>query len=100
LFFGLNQLIFPPNQVPCSLSLNLPHFGLRLLFRPLSKGLGTNSKLLTSKIAWIHWFLDLEPSSKVAISLSINRYYNEWFKSFEQIFNVLFKYKPERAILH
>jgi hypothetical protein len=29
--------------------------------------LGTNLKLLTNKIAWIHWFLDLEPSSKVPL---------------------------------
>jgi hypothetical protein len=46
LFFGLNQLIFPPKQVPCRFSLNLPLFGLG----PSFKGLGTNLKLLTDKI--------------------------------------------------
>jgi len=46
-FFGPNQLLFPPKQVPCRFSLNLPLFGLG----PLSKGLGTNLKLLTNKIA-------------------------------------------------
>jgi len=65
LFFGLNQLIFPPKEVPCRFSLNLPLFGLG----PLSKGLRTNLKLLTNKIAWIHWSLDLGPSSKVALNL-------------------------------
>jgi len=54
LFFGLNQLIFPPKQVPCRFSLNLPLFG----FRPSFKGLGINLKLLTNKIAWTHWSLD------------------------------------------
>jgi hypothetical protein len=47
LFFGLNQLIFPPKQVPCRFSLKLPLFGLGRLL----KGLGTNLKLLTNKIA-------------------------------------------------
>jgi len=28
LFFSQNQLIFPPKQVPCRFSLNLPLFGL------------------------------------------------------------------------
>jgi hypothetical protein len=28
--------------------------------------------------------------------LSTNKCYNEWFKSIEQILNVLFKYKPKR----
>jgi hypothetical protein len=28
--------------------------------------------------------------------LSINKCYNEWFKSIEQILNVLFKYKPKK----
>ncbi len=65
LFFGPNQLIFPPKQVPCRFCLNLPLFDLG----PLSKGLGTNLKLSTNKIAWIHWSLDLGPSSKVALSL-------------------------------
>jgi len=41
---------------------NLPLFGLG----PSFKGLGTNLKLWTNKIAWIHWSLDLGPSSKVA----------------------------------
>ncbi len=41
LVLGPNQLIFPPKQVPCKFSLNLPLFGLE----PLSKGLGTNLKL-------------------------------------------------------
>ncbi len=41
IFFGLNQLIFPPKQVPCRFSLNLPLFGLG----PFSKDLGTNLKL-------------------------------------------------------
>jgi hypothetical protein len=44
---GWNQWIFPPKQVSCGFSLNLPFFGLG----PLSKHLGTNSKLLTNKIA-------------------------------------------------
>jgi len=42
-------------QHRCHISLNLPLFGLG----PSSKGLGTNSKLSTNKIAWIHWSLDL-----------------------------------------
>jgi hypothetical protein len=53
-FLGPNQLIFPPKQVPCRFSLNLPLMGLW----PLSEGLGTNLKLSTNKIAWIHWSLD------------------------------------------
>ncbi len=65
LFFGLNQLIFAPKQVPCRFSLNLPLFGLG----PSSTGLGTHSKLSTNNIAWIHWCLGLGPSSKVALSL-------------------------------
>jgi hypothetical protein len=47
LFFGPNQLILPPKQVPWRSSLNLPLFGLG----PSSKGLGTNLKLSTNKIA-------------------------------------------------
>jgi hypothetical protein len=47
----------------CRFSLNLPLFGLG----PSSKGLGTNFKLSTIKIAWIHWSLDLGLSSKVAL---------------------------------
>jgi hypothetical protein len=62
LFFGLNQLIFPPQQVPFRFSINLPLFALG----PLSKGIGTNFKLSANKIAWIHWSVDLRPSSKVA----------------------------------
>jgi hypothetical protein len=54
LFFGWNQLIFHPKQVPCRCSLNLPLFGFGSLF----KGLGTNLKLLTNKIVWIHRVLD------------------------------------------
>jgi hypothetical protein len=65
-FFGLNQLIFPPKPVPCRFSLNLPLFGLG----PLSKGLGTDWKLLTNMIAWIHLSLDLGPSSKVALNIA------------------------------
>jgi predicted alpha/beta-fold hydrolase len=30
--------------------------------------------------------------------LSTNKIYNEWFKSIEQILNVLFKYKPKRNV--
>jgi hypothetical protein len=30
--------------------------------------------------------------------LSTNKCYNEWFKSIEQILNVLFKYKPKRNV--
>jgi hypothetical protein len=51
--------------VPCRFSLNLPLFGLG----PSSKGLRTNYNLLTNKIAWIHWSLDLGPSSKVTRSV-------------------------------
>jgi hypothetical protein len=64
LFFDPNQLIFPPKLVPCRFSLNLPLFGLG----PSSIGLGINLKLSTNKIAWIHWSLDLGPSSKVALN--------------------------------
>jgi hypothetical protein len=63
LFFGRSQLVFPPKQVSCRFSLNLPLFGLG----PSSKGLGTNLKLSTNKIAWIHWSLDLGPSSEVTL---------------------------------
>jgi hypothetical protein len=28
--------------------------------------------------------------------VSTNKCYNEWFKSIEQILNVIFKYKPKR----
>jgi hypothetical protein len=59
-FFGPNELIFSPKQVPCRFSLNLPLFGLG----PSSKGLWTNLKLSTNKIAWIHWSLELGPSLK------------------------------------
>jgi hypothetical protein len=65
LFFGTSQLIFPPKQVPCRFSVNLPFFGLG----PSSKGLGTNLKLSTNKVAWIHCSLDLGPSSKVAFKI-------------------------------
>ncbi len=51
LFLVWTKLIFPTKQVPCKFRLNLPLFGLG----PSSKGLGTNLKLLTNKIAWIHW---------------------------------------------
>jgi hypothetical protein len=54
-----------PKQVPCRFSLNLPLFGLG----PSSKDFGTNLKLLTNKIAWIHWSSDLGPSSKVGLRL-------------------------------
>ncbi len=64
---GWNQFIFPPKQVSCSFCLNLSFFGLG----PLSKGLGTNLKLSTNKISWIHWSLDLGPSSEVALSLGL-----------------------------
>ncbi len=37
---------------------------------PSSKGVGTNLKVSTNKIAWIHWSLDLEPSSKVTLSFT------------------------------
>jgi hypothetical protein len=52
------------------LSLNLPLFGLG----PLSKGLGgTDLKLLTNKIAWIHWSLDLGSLfNKVALRRFVN----------------------------
>ncbi len=33
------------------------------------KGLGTNLKLLSNKITWIHWSLGLGPLSKVGLSL-------------------------------
>jgi hypothetical protein len=45
--FWSKPMDFPSKQVPCSFSLNLPLFGLG----PLFKGLGTNLKLLTNKIA-------------------------------------------------
>ncbi len=48
----------------CRFSLNLPLFGLG----PSSKDLGTNLKLSTNKIVWIHWSLDLEPLSKVTLN--------------------------------
>ncbi len=37
---------------------------------PSSKGLETNLKLSTNKIAWIHWSLDLGPLSKVSLNLA------------------------------
>jgi hypothetical protein len=40
-----------------------------LVLDPHLKGLGINLKLSTSKIAWIHWSLDLGSSSKVALFL-------------------------------
>jgi len=46
MFFGPNQLIFPPKHVPCRFSLNLLLFGLG----PSSKDLGTNLKLSTNNI--------------------------------------------------
>jgi hypothetical protein len=49
--------------VPCRFSLHLPLIGLG----PSSKGPGTNLKPLTNKIPWIHWSLDLGPSSKVSL---------------------------------
>jgi hypothetical protein len=41
------HFVSPPKQVPCGFSLNLPLFGLG----PSFKGLGTNLKLSTNKIA-------------------------------------------------
>jgi hypothetical protein len=59
------QLIFAPKQVPWRFSLNLSlFFGLG---PSSSKWLGTNLTLSINKIAWIHWSLDLEPLSKVAL---------------------------------
>jgi hypothetical protein len=69
LFLGANQLIFPPKHVPCRFSLKFPLFGCGPLS---SKGLEINLKLLTNKIAWIHWSLDLGPSSKVTLNLLEN----------------------------
>jgi len=46
-FFGRNQLIFPPKQVACRFSLSSPLCGLG----QSSKGLGSNLKLLTNRIA-------------------------------------------------
>jgi hypothetical protein len=63
LFFGVNQLIFPSKEVSCRFSLNLPFVGLGLS----SKDLGTNLKLSTKKITWIHWSMDLGHSSQVAL---------------------------------
>jgi hypothetical protein len=40
---------------------------------PSFKGLGTNLKLSTNKIAWIHWFLDLGPSSKVTLRPTLDK---------------------------
>jgi hypothetical protein len=49
-----------------SFCLDFPLFGLG----PSSKGLRTNLKLLTNKIAWIHWSLDVGPWSKVTLSFT------------------------------
>jgi hypothetical protein len=57
-------LIFPTKQVRWRFSLNC-HF---LVLGPLSNGLGTNLKLSTNKIAWLHWSLNLGPSSKGSLS--------------------------------
>jgi len=57
------QLLKCKLGVPCRFSLNLPLFGLG----PSFKGLGTNLKLSTNKIVWIHWSLDLGLSSKVTL---------------------------------
>ncbi len=58
---------FSLQKVPCRFSLNLLLFGLR----PSCKGLGTNLKLSTNKIAWICWSLNLGPLSKVTFRLLI-----------------------------
>ncbi len=47
LILGSPNKELSPKQVTCRFSLNLPLFGLG----PSSKGLGTNLKLLTNKIA-------------------------------------------------
>jgi hypothetical protein len=49
-----------------SFCLDLPLFGLG----SSSKDLRTNLKLLTNKIAWIHWSLDVGPWSKVTLSFT------------------------------
>jgi hypothetical protein len=53
LFFGPHQLIFPPKEVPCRFSFNLPPFSLG----PSSKALGSNWKLSTNKIILFCWTL-------------------------------------------
>ncbi len=64
-FWSPTNWFSPQNR--CHISLNLPLFGLG----PTSKGLGTDLKLLTYNIAWIHQSLDPGPSSKVALSFTI-----------------------------
>jgi hypothetical protein len=52
--------------MPCRLNHNLICLGLGLL----SKGLGTNLKLLANRNAQFHWTLLLGPLSKVALSVA------------------------------
>ncbi len=63
-FLWFEPIGFPLTTMPFRLNHNLICPG------PLSKGLGTNLKLLTNKNAQFHWSLHLGPLSKVAGSNS------------------------------
>jgi hypothetical protein len=61
--FRSRPIGFPSKMMPCKLNHNLICFDLE----PLSKGLGTNLKLLTNRKNQFHWTLLLGPLVKVAI---------------------------------
>ncbi len=97
-------MIFPPQQVPCRFSLDLPLFGLG----PSFKGLATNLKLSTNKIPWIHWSLDLGPSSKVSLRVQwswswqyvVPESFNLTIYNFVGGYLVTLKHRRSRISLH
>jgi hypothetical protein len=66
-FFLSRPIDFPSKMMPCKLNHNFICLGPG----SLSKSLGTNLKLLTSRNTWFHWILLFGPLSKVALRFLI-----------------------------
>ncbi len=72
--FWSEPIGFPSKMMPCKLNHNLIYVGLG----PLSKGLGTNLKLLTNKNVQFHWTLILGLLFKVALWIAFYKWHI-WF---------------------
>jgi NADH:ubiquinone oxidoreductase subunit 5 (subunit L)/multisubunit Na+/H+ antiporter MnhA subunit len=70
-FFWLGPIHFPSKMIPHKLNRNL----ICLDPRPLSKGLGTNFKLLTNRNAQFHWMLLFGCLSKLALNSWVGHYF-------------------------
>jgi hypothetical protein len=64
-FFGFEPIGFPSEMIPCKLNHNMICLGFGLL----SKGLGTNSKLLTNRNVQFHWNPPIGPLSQMALNM-------------------------------